>query len=69
MHNITTPIFADYVLLWILVEATPFNPLDLTEDENIWTPTANGAYSRTFGLEQLTVYTRPVDSICLCHAV
>jgi hypothetical protein len=45
MHNITTPLLADYMMLWILVEATEFNPLDQAEDEIIWTRTSDDVYS------------------------
>jgi hypothetical protein len=56
MHNITAQLFADYLLLWILVEATEINPSKQVEDETeinpskqvedetIWTRIADGMY-------------------------
>jgi hypothetical protein len=44
MHNITAQLFADYVLLWILVEATEINLSKQVEDETIWTRIADGMY-------------------------
>jgi hypothetical protein len=45
MHDVTTPIFGDYVMLWIMVEAAGFNPLDAADDQIIWTRAADGCYS------------------------
>jgi hypothetical protein len=45
MHNITPALFADYVLLWILVDQPGFNHLEQEDDQIIWTRTANGVYS------------------------
>jgi hypothetical protein len=45
MHSVTTPIFAEYVLLWSMVDATGFNPSDPASDEIFWTRTTDGTYS------------------------
>jgi hypothetical protein len=45
MHDVTTPIFGDYVMLWIMVEAAGFNLSDAADDQIIWTRTADGCYS------------------------
>jgi hypothetical protein len=37
MHDLTAPLLADYMMLWILIEAEEFNPLDQAEDEILWT--------------------------------
>jgi hypothetical protein len=33
MHNLTTPIFTDYVMLWTLVDDEPIHPLGQAEDD------------------------------------
>jgi hypothetical protein len=45
LHNITKPLFLDYVRLWQLVTASSFNLADQTEDDIVWTRTANEIYS------------------------
>jgi hypothetical protein len=45
MHNLTTSLFVDYVLLWTLVDADPIHPLGQIEDEITWTRTKDGIYS------------------------
>jgi hypothetical protein len=45
MQGITTPLFADYVMLWILVDTASFDPSDQSEDEIVWTQTSKGVYS------------------------
>jgi hypothetical protein len=45
MHNLTTSLFADYVLLWTLVDAEPIHPLGQIEDEITCTRTTDGIYS------------------------
>jgi hypothetical protein len=32
-HDVTMPIFGDYVMLWIMVEVVSFDPLDTAEDQ------------------------------------
>jgi hypothetical protein len=44
-HDVTTSIFGDYVMLWIMVEAASFNPLGTADDQITWTRAANGRYS------------------------
>jgi hypothetical protein len=45
MHNLTTSLFVDYVLLWTLVDAKPIHPLGQIEDGISWTGTTYGIYS------------------------
>jgi hypothetical protein len=45
MHNLTISLFADYVLLWTLVDAEPIHPLGQIEDEITCTRTTDGIYS------------------------
>jgi hypothetical protein len=44
MHNLTTPIFAYYVMLWTLVDDEPIHPLGQAEDDITWTRTTDGTY-------------------------
>jgi hypothetical protein len=44
IHNITTQLFADYVLLWGLVDAVAFDHSAKGQDEIIWSRTADGTY-------------------------
>jgi hypothetical protein len=44
MHNLTTSLFVDYVLLWTLVDAEAIHPLGQIEDEITWTRTTDGIY-------------------------
>jgi hypothetical protein len=44
MHKITTLLFADYVMLWIMVGVAQFNPADTAEDQITWTRSADGNY-------------------------
>jgi hypothetical protein len=45
IHDMTPALLVQYVMLWILVDATPFNPEDASEDEIAWCITANSEYS------------------------
>jgi hypothetical protein len=45
MHSVTTPIFAEYVQLWTMIDAVQFNPSDLRSDEIVWTCRVDGMYS------------------------
>jgi hypothetical protein len=45
MHDPSASLLVDYMLLWILVDASQFNPQDPAEDEIIWTRSANGNYT------------------------
>jgi hypothetical protein len=40
-HDVTMPIFGDYVMLWIMVEVVSFDPLDTAEDQISWTQSAD----------------------------
>jgi hypothetical protein len=43
--QITTPLFVDYVMLWIMVEVAHFDPSDTGDDQITWTQSADGNYS------------------------
>jgi hypothetical protein len=43
MHDLA-PLLADYMMLWVLVDATAFNPKDPAEDEICWNISSNGVY-------------------------
>jgi hypothetical protein len=45
MHDISAPLFVDYVKLWHLVAASPFDRTDQEEDDIVWARFANGVYS------------------------
>jgi hypothetical protein len=45
MHNMTAPLFLDYVRLWHLIASSSFSQADQSEDDILWTRTANGTYS------------------------
>jgi hypothetical protein len=45
MHDMTLALLTQYVMLWILVDAIPFNSEDAAQGEIIWWKTANGGYS------------------------
>jgi hypothetical protein len=45
MHNVSTELLAEYVMLWLLIDDLHFNPTDQRAGEIIWTRTANGQYS------------------------
>jgi hypothetical protein len=45
MHDVTTAIFVEYIMLWIMVDAAQVNPSDPADDEIIWTRSADGNYS------------------------
>jgi hypothetical protein len=45
MHYIRAPLFVDYVRLWHLVAASPFDRANQEDDDIVWTRSANGAYS------------------------
>jgi hypothetical protein len=44
MHDLA-PLLADYMMLWVLVDAAAFNPKDSAKDEICWTISSNGVYS------------------------
>jgi hypothetical protein len=44
MHNITTPLLAEFMMLWLMVDAFYFNPSDQDADAIVWIKTANGEY-------------------------
>jgi hypothetical protein len=45
MHDLTAPLLVDYMMLWILIEAAQFNPLDQAEDEIFWARSLDSIYS------------------------
>jgi hypothetical protein len=45
MRDISMPLFMDYVRLWHLIAASPFDRTDQEEDYIVWTRSANGVYS------------------------
>jgi hypothetical protein len=45
MQDITMPLFSEYVLLWGLIEAANFDPLDTAADQIVWNREADGIYS------------------------
>jgi hypothetical protein len=45
MHDVTTAIFVEYIVLWIMADAAQVNPSDPADDEIIWTRSADGNYS------------------------
>jgi hypothetical protein len=51
MHNPSTSLLVNYMLLWILVDAAQFNPQDPIEDEIVWTRSANDNYSAKMAYE------------------
>jgi hypothetical protein len=45
MHNVTPDILAEYITLWMVIDAISFDPTDPRPDEIIWTRTASGEYT------------------------
>jgi hypothetical protein len=45
VHDMSPALLAQYVMLWILLEAFPFNPNDTAEDQIVWWRTGDGNYS------------------------
>jgi hypothetical protein len=45
MHGITPDLLADYVMLWMVIDATCFDRTDQRQDEIVCTQTASGEYS------------------------
>jgi hypothetical protein len=45
MHDVTTDIITEYVMLWIMVDDAGLDLDDNWADEIVWTKTANGEYS------------------------
>jgi hypothetical protein len=44
-HDLSPALMAQYIMLWILVDAVHFDREDTAEDEIVWRMTADGAYS------------------------
>jgi hypothetical protein len=63
MHAMTPALLIQYVMLWILIDAIPFNPEDASEEEIVWCRTVNDEYSArsTYDLQfegsQLSAFT------------
>jgi hypothetical protein len=45
MHNMFAPLLAEFILLWIEIDAAHFDGLDMEPNEITWTCAANGRYS------------------------
>jgi hypothetical protein len=45
MHDMTSNLLAQYVMLWILIDSVPFNSEDTAEDRIIWWRTTDDNYS------------------------
>jgi hypothetical protein len=45
MHSITPDILAEYVMLWLVIDAAGFDPTNQRQDEIIWTRSASDEYS------------------------
>jgi hypothetical protein len=45
MHDLSALLLADYMMLWVLVDAADYNPQGSAEDENFWTRSSDGNYS------------------------
>jgi hypothetical protein len=45
MHSITPDILAEYVMLWLVIDAAGFDPTDQRQDEIVWMRSASGEYS------------------------
>jgi hypothetical protein len=43
-------LFGEYVMLWALVEAANFDPMDTATDQIVWTRATGGNYSGQIGL-------------------
>jgi hypothetical protein len=44
VHDLSPALMAQYIMLWILLDAVPFDREETADDEIIWRMTANGAY-------------------------
>jgi hypothetical protein len=44
VHDLSPALMAQYIMLWILVDAVPFDREETADGEIIWRMTANGAY-------------------------
>jgi hypothetical protein len=45
MHDVTTDILAEYIMLWCLIDEVGSDPADQQPNKIIWTRMANGEYS------------------------
>ena len=44
-HELTAPLIAEYITLWIAVQDADFDPSSELQDEIIWTRSSSGEYT------------------------